>query len=65
MPASTAPGPLADERSFSPGQRLRFVTGHALLPLGVLALIAGTLLWGSFVTLGLAAIGWRLVTSFA
>ena len=44
---------------------LGFVLGHALLPLGVLTLVLGTLVWGPFLTLGLAAIGGRLLTRVA
>lgn len=47
------------------GQRLRFVLAHALLPLSVLALTVGTLLWGPYVGLAITAIAWRLVTRFA
>lgn len=63
MPASSEHAPHVPALSL--GRRLGFVLAHALLPLCGLALIAGTLVWGPFVGLGLTAIAWRLVTRLA
>ncbi len=49
----------------STAARVRFALEHALLPLAVLALVAGTLLWGPYVGMGITAIAWRLLTRFA
>lgn len=39
--------------------------GRSLLPIVALVLIAGTFLWGPFVTLILAFVWWRVVTVVA
>ena len=46
-------------------ERLRFVLAHAVLPLAVLALTAGTLVWGPYMALVLTVLTWRFVTRLA
>jgi len=51
--------------SLSSGRTLRALgawLGHSLFPLVALALIAGTVLWGPWVTLALAIVWWNVVT---
>jgi hypothetical protein len=38
------------------------ILGHSLLPFAALAIIAGTLLWGPWVSLVLALVWWKVVT---
>lgn len=63
--ARSAPASAARPVPVPAGAGLAFVLGHALLPLGVLALLLGTFVWGPFLTLGLAAVGGRLLTRVA
>jgi hypothetical protein len=45
--------------------RVRAIPARSLFPLVALALIAGTALWGPWVTLALVALWWTLVTRYA
>ncbi len=49
-------------RATHPAQAIGLVLGRSLFPFASLAIIAGTLLWGPWVTLVLALLWWHVVT---
>ena len=65
MSASTVAPSGATEASVLPASGRPSALSHSLLPILVLVLILGTMLWGPFVTTGLAAIFARLLTRIA
>ena len=62
----TAPfDPMLTRPTLTRGERLCFVLSHAILPLCVLALVTGTLVWGPYVGLAITTCAWRFVTRLA
>lgn len=55
----------ASQRVRSPHALVGSLLGRSLFPLVALVLIAGTVLWGPWVTLVLALLWWNVVTRVA